>query len=131
MRTVAPVIGVPDVGAAAAYMVDVLGFELVASFGGEPENPLYVIVRRGEVEIHLQGGWTPRAGKREPHETDAYVHVDDVDQLLEEFRGRGVVLHRDIVDNDYGQRDFCVRSPDGLRIAFGAPVVRMTTPQIE
>lgn len=122
MDRVVPVIGVDDVGAAVRFFEEHLGFEVVAEFGGAPDQPLYGIVSRDQIAIHLQGGWTPRTGDREPHETDAYVYVDDVDALLDEFRSAGVTLHREMVDNDYGMRDFCVVTPQGARIAFGSPV---------
>jgi len=122
MDRVVPILGVADVGASLEYFVEVLGFSVDAAFGGESDGPAYGIVSRGDIAIHVQSGWTPRAGSREPHETDAYVYVADADALLAELQGRGVVLYRDMVDNDYGMRDFCVATPDGLRIAFGSPL---------
>ena len=49
----------------------------------------------------------------------AYLYVDDVEALAEEFARAGVTLHRDIAEQPYGCRDFDVRDPDGHIIAFG------------
>ena len=121
----APILGVRDVQATVDWFVGVLGFELTAPLFGVPgdEGPVYGIVHRDGLPVHVQirrrEVWT---GEREAIETDVYVYVDDVDALYAEYVAAGVTVFREICDEDYGMRDFCIETPDGHRIAFGSPV---------
>ena len=105
------------------YFVDTLGFERTAIFPPDGEaGPVYGIVNRDGVEFHLQiRRRTLWVEPREEIESDAYVRIDDVDARYEEHRAAGVTVLREICDEDYGQRDFCIETPDGHRIVFGSP----------
>ncbi|MEM7139640.1 MAG: VOC family protein [Actinomycetota bacterium] len=120
MLSCAAVLPVQDVGTSVSYFVETLGFRAVATF--PPGEAIYGIVQRGDVAVHLQGGWTSRADVRAEHETDLYVYVDDADELFAEYDAAGVTLYRGLYDNDYGMRDFCIETPDGHRVAFGSPL---------
>lgn len=50
LKSISPQFVVPDVIAAAEYYRDVLGFQILGYFY---EPPVYSIVRRDTVEIHL------------------------------------------------------------------------------
>jgi len=124
----APILGVRDVAAAAAYYCDRLGFTMQPDTGlfvpDPAEGAVYAIVRMGEVPLHLQiRRREVFAGPRESIETDAYVTVDDVDALYARHRDAGVSIHRPIEDAPYGMRDYCVETPDGHRLAFGTPLI--------
>src|SRR5262249_48896294 len=81
---------VPDVVAAAEYYRDVFGFQILGYFG---EPPVYSMVRRDVVEIHLgRANSGAAAAPNAPHREDSldsYVRVDNVDMLFDEFKGRG------------------------------------------
>lgn len=118
-------LGCRDPQAMAEWFRDVLGFDLGpdAFFEGVPgEGVVYAIVERDGMAMHFQiRRGVPRAD-REEIETDCYVNVDDVDDLHAEFVGAGVTIFRELCDEPYGMRDFCILTPDDHRIAFGAPV---------
>jgi catechol 2,3-dioxygenase-like lactoylglutathione lyase family enzyme len=125
----APILGVRDVAATAAYFRDRLGFELdpeTGLFAPDPdEGAVYAIVRMGDVAVHLQiRRREVFVGRRESIETDAYVTVDDVDATYARHRDARVEIHRPIDDSPYGMRDYCIATPDGHRIAFGSPLRR-------
>ena len=127
LRSTVPVLGVPDVRAAVDYFRDVLGFScdpdtgVLAGVGDEPA--VYGIVRRDDVTIHLQIRRRPVwAGERESIEGDVYFFVSDADALCAEFRARGGVIFRDLLDEPYGLRDFTLETPDGHRLTFGTPL---------
>ena len=48
-----------------------------------------------------------------------YVAVDDVDSLYERVREAGGEIAVELMDTDYGSRDFTVRDPEGTLWAFG------------
>jgi uncharacterized glyoxalase superfamily protein PhnB len=121
--TVAPMIGVLDVAKAVRYYETTLGFVCrpESIYGGVgDEGPVYAIVRREGVALHLQIRRRPLVLEmREAHEGDAYLYVSDVDALYDEYKAKGVKIHRELQDEPYGVRDFTLETPDGHRIAFG------------
>ena len=48
-----------------------------------------------------------------------YVAIDDVDSLHERARDAGAEIAVELMDTDYGSRDFTVRDPEGTLWAFG------------
>jgi uncharacterized glyoxalase superfamily protein PhnB len=48
-----------------------------------------------------------------------YVAVDDVDSLYERARGAGADVALELMDTDYGSRDFTLRDPEGTLWSFG------------
>lgn len=122
---IAPTLGVRDVKQAVEYYTSVLGFECPGGVfeGVAPgEGGVYAIVRRGDIEIHLQiRRREVFAGKRESIEGDVYLFVPDVDALFEEFKAKGALIHRAPEDSSYGLRDFVIEDREGHRLAFGTP----------
>src|SRR5262245_7087979 len=64
-------------------------------------------------------------GGREPFRslpaaaTLVYCALDDVDALYERARDAGAEVALELMDTDYGSRDFTVRDPEGNLWAFG------------
>lgn len=117
----APTLGVRSVPSAVEFFCGLLSFERPLTLYGPPSEPVYAIVSRGGISVHLQvrrHDVFPVA--REEHEGDAYFVVDDADALYEEFIAKGVPMHRGIQDEPYGLRDFTVATPDGHRLTFGS-----------
>jgi catechol 2,3-dioxygenase-like lactoylglutathione lyase family enzyme len=50
---------------------------------------------------------------------DAYVTVQEVDELAAEFAGRGVTFSKGLRDTEDGLRGFEVTDPDGYVLFFG------------
>lgn len=67
----------------------------------------------------------PAASTLGDHSYVAYVTVDDVDALYEEFRARGATLQAAPLTKPWGMREFGLRTPDGHRITFGAEATDM------
>src|SRR5215467_6801883 len=94
-RSICPQFAVPDVIAAAEYYRDVLGFQILGYFY---EPPVYSIVRRDAVEIHLgkaDANADAAAAPNTPHREDsidAYIWVDAVDALFAELKSRGAKI---------------------------------------
>ena len=90
---------------------------------GSEEGGVYAIVRRADIEIHLQiRRRAVFAGKREGIESDCYVFVSDAEALFEEFAAKGVAVHRAPENTTYGLCEFVLEDPEGHRLAFGTPL---------
>lgn len=107
-----PVLQVTDVSASEAFYAR-LGF---ASHGAWGDPPSFAIVQRGDVTLALDQGDAPAPVNQW---WAAYVYVDNVEALREEFQNSGfspTELHH---PEHYGCIDFDIVDPDGHRIAFG------------
>ena len=109
-----PVLQVADVAASAAFY-EKLGFQ-AHGFWGEP--PAFSIVQRGDITLALDRAGGGRAVT--PNQSwAAYLYVDNVDDLYQEY----VALQIDVIskpaDQEYGCREFTIADPDGHRLAFG------------
>lgn len=120
--SIAPYFVVDDVIAAANYYRDKLGFSY-SRFWNEP--PSFCMVSRSGVVIMLAqykqtGAIRPnRVVDPEGEAWDAYIWIDNADQLHAEFMSKGVKITRDVCDQLYGCRDFDVEDCNGYRLCFG------------
>ncbi|HYP04967.1 MAG TPA: VOC family protein [Bryobacteraceae bacterium] len=120
--SVAPYFFVDDVVATANFYRDQLGFEY-ERFWGEP--PAFCMVFRGGIILMLSQ--LPRHGAMRPNRIadpsgeawDAYIWVENADQLYQEFTAKGVKIARGLCDQPYGNRDFDVEDCNGFRLCFG------------
>lgn len=119
---IAPYFIVADVVATSNYYRDKLGFHYDRLWG---DPPAFCMVKRHGIVIMLSQFET--AGASRPNHTvdpergawDAYVWVDEVDALHDEFTAKGVTIARAICDQPYGCRDFDVEDCNGYRLCFG------------
>ena len=120
---IAPYFIVDNVVDTANYYRDKLGFEY-ERFWGEP--PCFCMVRRSGIIIMLSQ--LEQIGVMRPNSVavpdnggcwDAYIWVDNADELFEELKSNGVTIARDICDQVYGCRDFDVEDCNGYRLCFG------------
>ncbi|GJM34740.1 MAG: hypothetical protein DHS20C18_37410 [Saprospiraceae bacterium] len=54
------------------------------------------------------------------HSYFAYVDVENIDALYEEYQARDIEILAEVADKPWGQREFAIRTIDGHRIMFGA-----------
>lgn len=108
-----------------AFYVDKLGFAI--QFIGPPGDEYFAIVGRDKVSIflkeiipgihpipnHTRHGWA---------RWDAFIYVDDPDELFEEFRAKGIEFLATLDNNDDNLRGFEVKDADGYVLYFGRPV---------
>lgn len=115
LEAVHPVLMVQDVAASLSYFAR-LGF--LRTFGATKDNPNYAGVRRDGVELHLQ--WHDKEQWRYELDRPTYRFVvDDVDALHTEFQQCDPSLQMtQVMDTDWGTREFHVRDPDGNGLQF-------------
>lgn len=106
----APVLSVDDVDSASRYLRDKLGFTVREPSGNGRE---WALLARPEGGVLLvPKGWP----------LGCAVQVDDVDATCAQLRMLGAEFESGPMDQEYGQRDFIVRGPDGYQIRFWSPV---------
>jgi uncharacterized glyoxalase superfamily protein PhnB len=110
-----PVLPYADIRRGHDFLVDVLG---LASGGVVEDGDGHVIhaeVRAGERRIWLHeatGGLQSPAGAGS-RTSGIVVHVADVDAHYARVRSAGAEILRAPTDEDYGQREYGVRDPEG------------------
>lgn len=120
IQSVAPVLLVRDVVAAAAHYRDRLGFTYDRLWG---EPPDFCMVRRDGHTVMLSQA--PAGADLRPHwhvvsqMWNAYFWVDDVEALYAEFQRRGATIDYGLGLKPYGVREFGVQDLDGQDLAFG------------
>jgi MerR family transcriptional regulator, thiopeptide resistance regulator len=115
IHDVIPVVPYQDIRAGHDFLVEVLGF----TSGGVIEDGDGVVVH-AEVCSNDRRIWLHAAagGLTTPNATGVstggiVVYVADVDAHFEEVRGKGATILREPTDEDYGQREYGVRDPEG------------------
>jgi MerR family transcriptional regulator, thiopeptide resistance regulator len=119
-----PVVPYTDIRAGHDFLVDVLGF----STGGIVEAPdgtvVHAEVRAGNQRIWLHaaagGLTTPQAAGAAT--AGIVVHVADVDTHFRDAKAKGATIEREPTDQDYGQREYGLRDPEGHRWFVATPI---------
>ncbi len=119
---------VENVSDSVKFYTEKLGFE--TDWIGE--GPLFAMVSRGNLTIMLRqlkkegftrpnripfikAGWHSN-GKEA---WDAYVWVENADDLYKEFKQNGVSIVKAIQNTEYGNRDFEIEDLNGYILCFG------------
>jgi uncharacterized glyoxalase superfamily protein PhnB len=122
---VAPYFIVDDVVTTANFYRDKLGFHYEMLWG---DPPRFTIVVRAGTRIMLRQ--LESSGFMNPNRTpdpedlvfDAYVWVENGDEVHEEFKRKGVTIARPICDQEYGSREFDIKDCNGYRLCFGQDI---------
>ena len=112
---------VEDVEASAHFYRDKLGFDITFTW----ETPVsYAVVNRDDaVGIHLvkkEGAFQPSS-----EHCALFIFVHNVDEVYHEYVDKGVFIHQEIGNRDYGMRDFDIRDPNGFILTIGTGLERL------
>ena len=120
LTQIAPAFVVPDVVKTAEYYRDVLGFKILGYFA---EPPVFAMVARDNVEIHFGKADGDRIKTNESMRkglgNDAYIFVDDVHKLYEEFKASGAEIIEGPVKRIYNCTEITVKDCNGFQLVFG------------
>jgi uncharacterized glyoxalase superfamily protein PhnB len=118
LTRLAPVLIVPEVGAALAHYRDKLGFEVDE---WEPNPAAYGYAHRDACDIHFCQGEQARPNSEivQPDLFDVYLSTDDVAGLHEELKGKGADLLHEPIERPWGMLEIRVQDPFGYILAFG------------
>jgi uncharacterized glyoxalase superfamily protein PhnB len=109
-----PVLPYADIRAAHDFLVNVIGLDS----GGLVEHEGHVV--HGEVcagkrrfWLHESAGALTTPAEAGVRTGGIVLHVADVDAHYERVRAAGATILREPTDEDYGQREYGVRDPEG------------------
>jgi predicted enzyme related to lactoylglutathione lyase len=111
-----PNLEVDDLGPAAAFLREVLGFEVEVD---EPEMGL-MLLRRDAVGLALVRSANPGANAT----TAAYIGITGVDDLHAQCAAHGARIVTGLAEHPWGLRDFVVELPGGHRLALGERITQ-------
>lgn len=119
LPTVWPTVQARDARALIDWLVATLGFVETACYtdGGRVAHAELAWPEGGGIMLgdHVPGSeWSLQPGS-----FGAYVVTDDVDGLYEKAKSSGADILQPLADQDYGNREFAVRDPEGNKWSFG------------
>jgi uncharacterized glyoxalase superfamily protein PhnB len=119
IRQIAPQFFTTDMRATLVYYSEKLGFECLGTWN---DPPVYAIVARDGQRIHfrLADPGTPNPDKYADELLDAYLFIENADELYAEYAARGIEFTRPLGDTPWHSREFVVKDCDGRLLAFGA-----------
>src|ERR1700749_1580375 len=121
IRQIAPQFFSTDIPATLAYYKEKLEFECLSTFEDPPD---YAIFARDEHAIHFRCAEAPTANPEKYSEEllDAYLFVEDADEIYTEYAAKGVEFTRGLANMPWNCREFVVKDSDGRLLAFGSDV---------
>ncbi|HSO01540.1 MAG TPA: VOC family protein [Gaiellaceae bacterium] len=123
MQTITPYLLYKDVDAALAFLAKAFGFTEVLRYAGAEGYVNHAEMRVGDGTIYLGD---PGEQYRSPAELGAhtvgiYVLVADVDAHFQRARAAGVEIREEPTDQEYGERRYSARDPEGHLWFFAQP----------
>jgi catechol 2,3-dioxygenase-like lactoylglutathione lyase family enzyme len=118
IKSAIPVLFVADVTRSAAFCRDELGFT-IDFLHGQP--PFYAGVSRDGGTLHLRfvhEPVIPQSLREEESLLAAFIVVNNVSALFDEYQARGVSFHETLHEEEWGGPTFTVVDPDSNRICF-------------
>jgi len=114
---VIPVLRMFDLEKALGFYVGFLGFEELSRHQFEPELPVYLILTREGVRLHL----SEHFGDASPG-THIRVEVEDVERFCKELNDKHYRHARPgFHDQPWGVREMTIADPFGNRVTFWQP----------
>ena len=132
MNSIAPQFIVKDVLASVEFYTDALDFKVNWM---HDKNPKFAILEKDGATIMLRqlkvegfvrpnripftaSGWHTSAAEA----WDAYIWVENADDLYQQFKAKKVSIIKPIQDTEYGNRDFEIEDIDGYILCFGRSI---------
>ncbi len=110
-----------DMERSARFYGQELGFEVRFLFG---DPPVYAQFSRDAVRLNMRQVEAPVLDREAAERGEllaAYLEVDDVEGLYQEYVGRDVDFCRPLETKPWGLTGFIVRDPDGNLLNFSEP----------
>jgi PhnB protein len=131
MTTLTPYLLYTDCEAALSFLSQAFGFEEVLRYVGEEGYINHAEMKLGDAHIYLGN---PGPSYRNPRQLGAAtvglsVVIDDgIDELCERARAAGADITEEPTDQDYGERRFMAKDPEG-HLWFMGQVIRELDPE--
>jgi PhnB protein len=130
VQTITPYLLYEDVDAALEFLARSFGFEEVLRYTGDEGYVNHAEMRLGDGAIMLgDPGESYRNPRKLGHETvGIHVYVEDVDATYERAKAAGAEITEGPNDQEYGDRRFIAKDPEGHHWFF-AQRVREVAPE--
>jgi uncharacterized glyoxalase superfamily protein PhnB len=112
---------VADVAAATAWYSRVLGFEVRVVNPPEDPVPVYAVLSRDAVLLHLIRSDEAPWGLRAPVQAQFWI-TGDLEALFQRAAALGVTVLQRPADRPWGHRDFMIADPDGNVVWVTVPL---------
>lgn len=110
----AAVLPVKDIQKSIKFYRDKLGLSVTFEWG-DPVN--YIVASRDDaLKIHL----AQLEENEQPQQSRLYIFCHDVEGIYKEFIENGVNIRTELMETDYGMKDFDIKDPDGHLLVFGS-----------
>ena len=126
IHDVIPVVPYEDIRAGHDFLVEVLGFTSagVIEDGNGVVVHAEVCTNDRRIWLHAAAGGLTTPGVSGVATGGIVVHVADVDAHFEQARDKGATILREPTDEDYGQREYGLRDPEGHNWYIATPFVQ-------
>jgi len=123
MQTITPYLLYQDVDAALGFLARAFGFREVLRYTGAEGYVNHAEMQIGDGKIYLGD---PGDEYRNPNDlgqetVGIYVLVDDVDGHFERAKAAGAEIREEPTDQEYGERRYTARDPEGHHWYFAQP----------
>lgn len=118
---VSPVYPVADVAAAVEWYARVLGFTPQVVNPPGDDVPVYAVLGRDGVSLHLLQEDEAPHGLRPPVQAQFWI-TSEVDELFRHVEAQGATILQRPDDQPWGHRDFMIADPDGNVVWVTRPV---------
>lgn len=130
MGPITPYLLYEDAAAALDFLHRAFGFEEVLRHGADDGTVNHAEMRLGDGMIYLGG---PGGDFRNPARIGAAtvlicLTVEDVDAVCEQARAAGAEISEEPADQEYGERRFAARDPEG-HVWYVAQPIRDAAPE--
>ena len=124
MQTITPYLLYEDVEAALDFLSNAFGFTEVLRHTGEGGYVNHAEMRVGDGTFYLgdPGGDYRNPRKLGQETVGLYVLVDDVDAHCERAKAAGAEILQEPTDEEYGDRRYTARDPEGHHWFFAKPM---------
>lgn len=120
-----PVLAYRDIAAAQAFLVNAFGFRAGRLDRDGNGNVVHGEVHHGDDVIWLHvvaPDHGMNAANPKTESSGHTVHVDDVDAHFTQAKAAGATILSEPRDQEYGQREYGARDPDGHQWWFATPL---------
>jgi uncharacterized glyoxalase superfamily protein PhnB len=125
MQTVTPYLLYEDAAAALEFLQRAFGFQEIRRMAAADGQVSHAELRIGDGHVHLGQPDEPTSPRRLGGATVLlYVIVDDVDAHYAQARAAGAEIIDEPADQDYGDRRYAARDPEGHVWYFAQPPAR-------
>jgi PhnB protein len=123
MQTITPYLLYEDVDAALSFLSKTFGFKEVLRYTGEEGYVNHAEMSLGDGKIYLGDPGEQYRNPKDVGETvDIYVLVEDVDAHFERAKAAGAEIREEPTDQEYGERRYAARDPEGHMWFFAQPI---------